>query len=139
MDKKHTWPHPTKVGSLTCYLFLKTIAMQKIFFLVILMIKESWNLIGQKDKTGQSQPKVLVLDKIMPWWHITWSFLEILMIKESRNLAEQTQAKLVVSGCTFAWWLFPCKKHKTSIDLLQGYWWAKNTTTWLVESILRHN
>ena len=64
LDKRYTWPHSTKIGSLTFYLFLTTVkkllTMQKILFPVIWIIKKSWNLIGQRSTTDQSQPKGLV-------------------------------------------------------------------------------
>ena len=49
----HAWTHPTEICSLTCYLSLLDISIQKIkeinaLLLEILMIKESCNLIGQE-------------------------------------------------------------------------------------------
>ena len=75
LDKTHNWSHPTKRGSLTCYLLLMIISMQKSFEINwfisgILMINESCILIEQaaKHANGHTQPKVVVSDATIPWW-----------------------------------------------------------------------
>ena len=59
IDERHTWPFPTKSGSLRSYIPLVIIPTQKIreiiwFFSVILLIKESWNLTAQEKRLGTS-------------------------------------------------------------------------------------
>ena len=49
------------------------------------------------------------------------------MNKEPCNLFGQkayqtTSNQKIVSGATFHWWLFPCKKSKISLDSFQKYW-----------------
>ena len=67
------------------------------------------------------------------------------MIKKSSNLPgwqaklATTNQKWLSQDANFSWWLPPRKKSKISIDFFQTYWWSKNPTIWLVDSILGHN
>ena len=67
LDKRHTWPNPTKTGSLRCYVPLMTNSMHKrLSYQWILSRVIDNQRILQSDWTrgtpGHTQPKVVVLD-----------------------------------------------------------------------------
>ena len=77
------------------YLHLMIISVQKIkdiywFFLALLLIKKSFNLIGWETQQTTLNQKVVVSGTNFPWWlspckktKITWLLPQILMIKIS--------------------------------------------------------
>ena len=99
LDQMHTWPHPNKSVSLRCYLPLVIIPMQKSrdiswFFSLILLIKESCNLIGQEthwlQTTKSDSPRCyhpLMINSMKN--SINWLFPKKFMIKESCHLIGQ--------------------------------------------------
>ena len=50
-----------------------------------------------------------------------------------------TQSEVVASHATFSWCISPCKKSKKLIHCFLRYWWSKNPTIWLDDSILANN
>ena len=67
LDKRHTWPNPTKTGSLRCYVPLMTNSMhERLSYQWILSRVIDNQRILQSDWTrgtpGHTQPKVVVLD-----------------------------------------------------------------------------
>ena len=71
MDHRHTWPRPTKNGSLTCYLPLMDISMQKnLRYQLITSTENDDRRILQsgctRTKSGKTQSKVAVLDATFP-------------------------------------------------------------------------
>ena len=97
LNKRYTWPHPTKSGSLRCYLPLTNTLIQKIyeinwFFPEILMIKKSCSLTGKEaqlatpNQKWQSHNSTLIQ---MPYGHTTFLKLGIGWLSDTQNLTWQ--------------------------------------------------
>ena len=92
LGKTHNWPHQNKISSLTSYLSLIIIFMQKIkdiywFIPVILWITESCNLTGKEAHLPTSSHKWY--SQMLPYIKTKLStvfFPDILMIKKFCNL-----------------------------------------------------
>ena len=155
LDKRHNWPHPTKSGSLWCYLSSMIISMQKSSRSVD-SFQRYWRLknpaiwLDKRHKWPHSQPKVVVSDATFPWWlspckkskrsinsfqKYWWSNNPAIWLDERHIWSHSTNSSSLRGY--FFW--SPCKKSKRLIRSFQRHWKSKNTAIWLVESILGHN
>ena len=134
LDKRHNWPHPTKSGSLWCYLSSMIISMQKSSRSVD-SFQRYWRLknpaiwLDKRHKWPHSQPKVVVSDATFPWW-----------------LSPCKKSKRSINSFQKYWWsnnpaIWLDERHiwshSTNSSSLRGYFFdlhAKNLRDWFAPS-----